>query len=321
MALAILSACGVVAVVWLAAIDPRATVKKTGAPASFSDLAADPIPDEKNAAAALDSALPLLEKQSVRVADLLGELGGAPLDPSQLEEARALLAKEAAALEAVLGASRRADYATLLTADEMADMQRVLDSASYARPAMRLLSLASRTRLAEGEVQAAVDTTIAALRLYNLFAREPFLIGRLLANAMQRSAVGNAAVLAASGKLSHAQAEQLTKAVLPLADRSSMADALRSERVMALYQLSTWPLPTRVWERGPLLRRFEEAIDLAEQPLDEVVAAIQKPPAATRGMLGRLTDPALKSFFEAEIQTATQAEAVIEKLRDADPGG
>lgn len=309
-------AAGVALLILAMSASPRARLRATGAPADFVDLVAEPTPDGGNVAAVLHDARPLLERVCGEVQNLLHRAGGGLLPHELRGEAIALVRDHSDAIEAVREAADLERYASLLTAEEMADPVRTLDTLSQAKPAARLLSLKSRVQLAEGDIEGAARTTAAALYLARMYEREPFLINRMIAASVQIQALRDASAILSVDGVDPRSVELLAEAVEPLTDRSGFRAALESERVQALHNLEQLPPPVGWWERGPVLNRFKAAIVLADRPIDQIAKQVAQPDSPAGGALARLLDSGFKSAFETEVRVARQAGSLMESLQE-----
>lgn len=302
---------------WWVASSAEARLRASGAPTTLAEVVADPIPDEENVAAGLrdlrDDLGEPIDELSTFHSDL--DAGAIPLD--RLDQANWLLRPHEETINELLEVIGRPDYASLLTVEDLSPAG-LIDSAGLPRQAARLLSVASHVALAEGRANEAARITLAALRLGKLVENEPSIIRRQIATAVQTHALRDTAFLLASSELPVDLAQQLDAALASIEDRSQLTWALESERVIAMEALDQMPLPTRLLERGGILRVFENAIRVAGTPLDQL-AAVGKQVGAGAGAFGGLMTPSIESLFASEARVGLQARGVRESLRDTHP--
>ena len=179
-----------------------AAIRAAGDPASISDLAPEPIPDDQNAAILMERLGPRLDafsKEYGRFSETpLSEAfdervdKGEPPMPEQIAAIRAILDKYPDIPAGLAAAAECEMYAS--TADFSVDHQNVLDQwlknqIGRVRTAARFLEWRSQVLLAEGKNEEAVEQGIELLRIARLYDAEPLLVNYLVGVAVRGFAV------------------------------------------------------------------------------------------------------------------------------------
>lgn len=295
---------------WSSAHSAIGRLRASGAPVSYEDLVAEPIPDEENAAAGLRDLAPALKRSATQVADLLDMLDAD--SGANDEQARRLIADQTETLAALHQAVERPRHASLLGADEIDDIvtPSILPTA---RAAARLLTLEGRVAIAEGQSDRATDAAVALARLGKHYEREPLIVNRLMACALQTYATDLAERIAHSGPLPPEDAERLDAALEELEDRSGLAWTLRTERALTLEKLAEMPINVRLWEQSSLLRLYEQAIEAAEKRFAQPGSGGAYPALTATQSLSSLLAQTFQASWDAENRVAEEAQRVRQK--------
>ncbi len=293
-----------------------AQLRASGAPVSYADLVADPIPDAQNVAAGLRDLSSALERGGNAAADSLEALGEAPHDDSGIAEVRRVYEEHAKTIAALHTVLIRPEYVSLLQADEMHNTIE-LPTMTTARSAARLLLLEGRFALFSGDQDKAAQAAVALARLGKLFENEPVIVNRLVACAIQGIAIDLMKQVVQSGPLPAHQAAQLDAAMASLEDRSGFGRALETERAHSLEVFQTMPLPVRIWERPAVLAEYQQIISAAHQQFAKPGPGGPSPTLTSQQTLASLLLPGFDAAWNAENRIAEGAKEVRAELTAA----
>lgn len=291
-------------------------IRASGAPVSYADLVAEPIPDEENIAAGLRDLSPALERGGNAAADALDALGEAPHDDAGIEEVRRVYEEHSTTIAELHSVLNRPRYVSLLRADEMQNIIE-LPTMTTARSAARLLLLEGRFALVSGNQDKAVEAARALARLGKLFENEPIITHRLVACAIQLIAIDLIKQIVQSGPLPAEQSEQFDAALASLEDRSGIGRAFKTERAHSLEVFQTMPLPVRIWERPAVLKGYEQIISAAEKQFAKPGPGGPSPTLTSQQTLASLLLPAFQATWDTENRIAQAAKDLREELEVA----
>ncbi len=322
-------------------------LRAAGEPVSIADLGADAPRAKDNAAAYLDRAAQdcLAIQQAVaktwdREAAERKKAGAESDDsfddsPVMLDAYRAALATHPKAVDLLVKASQcprfhlNVDYRN---EKPTAFIEELLQKFRGQRAAIRVLDYRVRLLLAEGKTDEALDTCLALLRLADLYAQGPALVGQLVAIACRSEALdASNRVLHAQG-LSPAARDRLEETLAGLRIRESFRDALRSERAVGIdhfndprLMMAYTGLPSGKRGQMNYLELIEHLIATADRPLDDQEARAQRQAILDRAdVLTHALVPAIEATERAvtrnEAQTRCLRVLVALHGRDTDAG-
>jgi hypothetical protein len=293
-----------------------AQLRASGAPVSYADLVADPIPDAENVAAGLRDLRPNLERGGNAAADALEALGEVPHDEADIEETRRVHEEHSTTLAELHSILNRPQYVSLLKADEMQNIIE-LPTMTTVRSAARLLSLEGRFALLSGNQGKAVDAAVALARLGKFFENEPIIVNRLVACAIQNIAIDLSKQIVQSGPLPAEQSEQLDAALASLEDRSRIGWALETERAHSLEIFQTMTPIVRLWEQPAVLKGYQQIISAVEKQFAKPGPGGPSPRLTSQQTLASLLLPAFQAAWDTENRIAEAAKDLRKELEAA----
>jgi hypothetical protein len=308
-----------------------AELRAAGEPVSIADLGKD-APDAKdNAATYLEQAAEscLAIQKAVNAVwereDAEANKRGEKLDDSfddasaMIEGYRAAFAAHPDVVPLLIKASQCPRYhmninynvnaASEFTGEMLADVQ-------SQRATMRVLNYRVRLLLAEGKPEEALETCLVMLRLSNLFAQSPALVGQLVAIALRNVAFEATSRVLQVNELSPAARQKLEGELARQNIRSAYRDSFRTERAFGLSHfedskfLATYSaLPVGKSEKLAYLDVMDALIKYAGQP-SRAKAEMQR----ILDRAGPLTQ-ALAPAIQATNEAVTRNEAYLRCLR------
>jgi len=224
-----------------------------------------------------------------------GTASSRPWTRSEFPEIAAMLDQNAAPLALIVEASRRERYySPLLTSDPNNSMlSLLLPIEQEQREAARQLTARAMLKLGEGDPAGAWEDLLATHRLARLTGQCPFMIGALVAIAIEAIACESDRALIASPALTAEQARQCLKDLQGLPPLPSIADQMDfAERLGVLdvtLQVARNPSQVTDLSDSPIPAPglsgaidWNIALTLVNDEIDKVVAAMRAPDAATR---------------------------------------
>jgi hypothetical protein len=293
-----------------------AELRASGAPVSYADLVADPIPDAENVAAGLRDLRPSLERGGTAGADALEALGEAPYDDADISEVRQVNEEHSTTLAELHSILNRPQYVSLLKADEMQNIIE-LPTMTTARSAARLLSLEGHFALLNGNQDKAVDAAVALARLGKFFENEPIIVNRLVACAIQNMAIDLSELIAQSRPLPAHQSAQLAAALASMEDRSGFGRAFETERAYSLEVFQTMSPIVRLWEQPAVLKGYQQIISAVEKQFAKPGPGGPSPRLTSSQTLASLLLPAFQAAWDTENRIAEAAKDLREELEAA----
>lgn len=226
-----------------------AKLKAAGEPVSIADLGKNPPAAADNAATYLEQGAD--ECQAIQKAvhaaweraDAEAKKRGEHLDdtfddsPPMIEAYRAAFGAHPQAVPLLIQASQCPRYHMQVNYDLKVASEfggEILGDIQSQRAAIRVLNYRVRLLIAEGKSDEALETSLAMLRLSNLFAQSPALIGQLVAIAVRDVAFeATSRVLQAEG-LSPEARQKLEETLAAQNIRSAYRESFRTERAVGL---------------------------------------------------------------------------------------
>ena len=211
-------------------------LRAAGEPLRMTELAPPEVAPERNAAVLYGQAFVFMGLLPDCTMNRIATLSDArkPLTPTELDEARALLAQSADALRLIREGTTRPECRFPLKYDTEPLMGMLLPHLGRQRAAARLLSLFAEVNLAEGKPDAAVEDCAEIFRLARALHDEPILISMLVEMANEN--IGRRRLEAVLDR-SEPSAEALAK-LQPLlavtADRERVRRLMRGERTFGI---------------------------------------------------------------------------------------
>jgi hypothetical protein len=316
-----------------------AAIRAAGDPASITDLAPQPIPEENDAAAQLAAV-------TSRVNDFANEHGqfyktptglayeeandlGEPATVKQLATIRAIVEKYPDLDAAVARAAACGGYASRL--DYSLPQPQLLASMAGApvidiRAISRFVGWQMELANANGRQEDAVEKGIQLLHLARLYETEPSLLSSMLANAVRITAVDAIYDALAAGPLASDLHAQLDEELAKHGDINSLKHMLKTERAFSISALETlfgginplimntigWPIRKH---QVSILDLYEILLPVIATPWYQVQndPKLQKLWQTPTGM-GLMADQMLPAI-EAAYGSANRALAVTRSLR------
>lgn len=309
---------------WITSRSPMARLRASGAPMTFADLVADPIPDEENAAVVLREAAKKLEAFDVDLGEFYKTKAGLAYD--QLDAAAALpggtvvaihrLIEQHAGLSITLEeVARRKQYASTTAVDRSA-VTTSMRSVQQWRSLARYATFEQRVEIADGDVPAAIQTAKRTLCFGTHLANEPLVMRRMVAIAVSLTGLQQAERLILSVDLNTAQANKLDSELGSIEERPSVRTPLEAERVFSLDSLDQFPAYQGIFFRSGVLREFEHVLDLTELPSHQAASLIRTAQPTTSALA-----PSLDPLLTAETRLLAKARCMRIALALSQSGG
>jgi hypothetical protein len=314
-------------------------IRAAGDPASIADLKSEPIPDDVNAAVAIDKLTPRLEEfgkehgrfYKTPLGEAYGELKeGERPTAEQIEAIRTILDQFADLEQMILAAAALPQFAS--TADFSLGFNDFLDTKisreSRIRTIARYIHWRTQVLIAEGQREEAVDFGLKLLRLSELHESEPTVLSFLITVAVRNIALQSIFETLSAGPVSKETYQRIDDTLRKIADdRPDLDYVLRTERAVSVSASieQAWEMmpPAMSWLVGwPVKRYFIDAVDSYE-PLFEVAKLPWyelKPMFAEGGTLrarsqGGVLAELLMPSLQASFKTASRDVAMIRTLR------
>ncbi len=272
-----------------------AAIRTAGDPVSIADLAPEPIPDDQNAAAILESIAPQLDEFHKDYMDFIYDtpLGkaysdaddeGEPPTADQLVAIRRIIDKYPdlpAALEQAAACSHYASLANFsLPASEFFE-EDISNRLERIRTVARFNDWRRLSLLADGQPDRAAQVGLETLRLVRLHSAEPLLVNRALNNAACSLTAKGLYHTVAAGPISPELRREIDEELARHDDLQVFKRVLLELRAYAIDQMETRIAGEQgrrtigrsmfVWWYGPgLLDEYEELITVADQPWYEL---------------------------------------------------
>ncbi len=293
-----------------------AALRAAGEPLSWSELAAKPIPPEKNAAVLLRRA----ESDLEAIFKELGPIWDRPdrFDrPLSAEEQKSVnaafdaypkvmpLLEQAAACEEY---DREVDYAAMASDMERTSKHRVVARVLY----VRVYYLLSKKQYEE-----ALRDSILLMRLTRHFEREPMMVGYLVAVACKGMAQQAAHDVLQAGPVSKELRKELDAELARQDNLDGYRWAMQTERIYGLQQYAAiparnvWPIRA-MWnyDESKYLWAMDESLKSVSLSYADVNATRQRMAAGLQSRfcnLAKLVFPALQAACDAALRTRAQA--------------
>jgi hypothetical protein len=312
-------------------------IRAAGDPASIADLKPEPIPNEVNAAAAIDKLAPRLEEFSKDYARFFDSEQGKAFrelkegerpTEEQIAAMRTILDKYADLERMILAAAAMPEYAS--TADFSLGFHDYLEanlSHIRIRTIARYIHWRVQVLIAEGQREEAIDLGLKLLRLSELHESEPTMLSFLITVAVRNIALQSIFEALSAGPVSAETHQRIDDTLRKIADgRPDLDYVLRTERAVSSTSMD------QVGEMLPTLlssitgwsvkRYFIDAVESYE-PLFEVAKLPWyelKPMFAPGGKLtarsqGGVLAELLMPALQASFKSASRDVAVIRALR------
>jgi hypothetical protein len=299
----------------------RAEIRAAGLPASIADLAPQPIPDEKNAAAILDRIRPQLDafhkdynafcNSAAGTAFFERQDGGQPPTPVQAAALSAVLVPHAELLPAFRRAATCDVYASKLdfTLPHGEFIDAIVNHTQIVRAVGRFIDLQAKQAIATDRADEAAQLGTQLLKLGRLAADEPTLIEYLVSIAIRNIAIDqiiNPAMRAGAVDDSILDETRARLAAeLDANDRPMLKGALQTEWAIVLDfpadRIPGLPIPAGTSITNFILGEaaaLEEAVAVAGRPYFELR---DKWAAKQKNQPGQaLLMPAIVATFDAE---------------------
>jgi hypothetical protein len=303
-------------------------IRAEGAPASISELAPQPIPEAKNAAAIVLKLRPRIaafaDEQGKfyntpigKAYDEAGERGESPT-AEQIAAIRAILDKYPDVSAGIAAAAGCNQYASQMnySLNQRKFIEELIDNQSDVRQAARFLAWKMEVDLGEGKVEGAVEHGLQMMRLARLYDNEPSMICFLIGVAIRGIAMESLYDAITAGKVSeathaaleaeiamHDNHERLRRAIITeRAMGAGWFDAVVEENTFRLFlpRLLGWPMKNYQTE---CLVMMTEQLKLADRPWHELNKQFKSgvPPETPsgHGVLADLLMPAIRASFQA----------------------
>jgi len=303
-------------------------IRAQGEPASIAELAPQPIPEDKNAAAFLRKITPRIEAFADdqgkfyntpigKAYDEAGDRGELP-NAEQIAAIRTIMDKYPDVAEGVAAAAACDQYASRLdfSLNQQKFIQALVDQQSDVRQAARFLNWKMELDLADGNVEGAMEHGLQMLRLGRLYDNEPSMISFLIGVAVRGIATESLYDALTAGKVSEATHEALDAELVRHDRPERLRRAIVTERAMGagwfdavvdendnrlfLPRLFGWPLKNY---QAECLMMMNEQLKLAERPWHELnkqfESGISPETPSGYGVLADLLMPAIRASFQA----------------------
>lgn len=299
-----------------------AKIAAAGDPVSLEDLVPQPVPEAENSALVLSQA-------SAGIAALSEDLREI-IENRQAEEA--LLAEQLSTIESawqshddvyatIERAARLQNYVPKRdhTAPVQAFSQEIMSSTQEWRRVQRLLALRAEWLAAEGNGDEAIDTCLTMLRFARLTDREPGMISFLVGCALRHQAVSTTSAILRQATISPSAHSQLEKELSLHENRDRYVWQIKSERVMAIEQL-TEQAPFWMPGKARILDLFERNLAFADQPYAEVKPLFDARESNTLGTLTAGVASSLTATRVAADRTTAQVRClrILNSLMEAE---
>gem|GEM_PF-1015348 len=308
-----------------------AALQAAGEPVSIADLGKNPPAAKENAATYLD----LAQKDCLAIQKQVSDVEeqeeadrakrGEKLDdsfdddPKMIEAYRAALAAHPKAVPLLIQASECPRYHMILNYNNespTAFIEEMLKKIQAERAAIRTLNYRVRLLMAEGNAEEALNTCLVMLRLSNVCAQAPALVGQLVTFALRSVSLEACSRVLQSDQLSPEARQRLESELARQDIRGSYRDSFRTERAVGLSHfedakfLATYStLPQGKSEKLSYLDVMEALINHADQPSR---AKLEMQRILDRA--GPLTQ-ALAPAIQATNEAVTRNEAQVRCLR------
>ncbi len=312
-----------------------AALQDAGEPVSIADLGKNPPEAKDNAATYLDLAqkdclaiqkeVSDFEEQELLTREKSGEkLQSLPDDdPVMIDIYRKTLAAHPKAVPLLIQASECSRYHMILNygnESPTAFIEEMLKKIQAERAAIRTLNYLVRLLMAEGKAEEALDTCLVMLRLSNVCAQAPALVGQLVTIALRSVSLEACSRVLQSDQLSPEARQRLESELARQDIRGSYRDSFRTERAVGLSHfedakfLATYSaLPQGKSEKLSYLEVMDALIKHADQPSR---AKLEMRRILDRaGPLTQTLAPAIQATNEA----VTRNEAYLRCLRVLNP--
>jgi hypothetical protein len=312
-------------------------IRAAGDPASIADLKPAPIPDEVNAAAAIDKLAPRLEEfaneqgrfYKTDLGKAYGDLKeGEQPTAEQIAAMRTILDKYADLEQMIVAAAAMPQFAS--TADFSLGfhdyLEAQIDRVSRIRTIARYIHWRTQMLVAEGRREEALDLGLKLLRLSELNESEPTMMSFLVTIVVRNIALQNIFEALSAGPVSEETHQHIDEALGRIAQgRPDLDYVLRTERAVSSTSMDQVgemiPSPISSVLGWSVKRHFIDAVESYE-PLFEVAglpwyelkpmfAAGELTARSEGGVLAELLLPSLQASFKA----ASRDAAMIRALR------
>lgn len=310
-----------------------AAIRAAGDPASISELAPPPIPDDQNAAAIIAKIRPRLNEFSKEYGRFFDTPLGKkyeeasdrdePATKEQIDAIRTILDKYPDVERAIAKAAACEKFGSQMdfSLDHTAFLERELGVVQNARTASRFLSWRNEVLRADGKHQEAIENGIESLRLARLHKGEPTLVAFLVAIAMQGIADQDLYDTLASGQTTPEMHKAIDDELARHDDPQQLPNVLKTERAFGADWINSEMIGDYVPIRhvfGWILKSFQvgvldtmhDYIQLAARPWYEVRLQFEPSKGKTlssgHGVLAALLEPALQAAFEANARSLVE---------------
>jgi len=320
-----------------------AEIRAAGDPATIADLAPDPVPVDKNAAAILEQLAPRLDefaKDHVHFLDRT-DLGkdyesrqrrGEPPTQEQIEAIQTIVDKYPD-LDAGLDAAAACDqYASLadFSVDHLRLVENILNErANRIRTAARFTAWQVEILLRQGEFEPAIAKCIRTLQVARHYDNEPLLINNLVALAIRGVAAQMLYDTLVAGSISPELHQELDRELALHDDPQHLIQVLKTEQAYGVsaaaesglvcqanvnptwLRLVGWPVKSLYVES---LGIYDDQLQLASQPWYSIRDRFEpdgRMRTSGHGVLGVLLAPALGAAYVANARNL----AVMRALR------
>ncbi len=309
-----------------------AAIRAAGDPASIAELAPEPIPDDRNAAAQLEKLRPRLDDwEKEYVAFWKTPLGtayedhGEPPTADELAAIRQIVDRYPDVTAGLAQAAACDQYASLMdfSLDFQSFLEALLHRVTFIRTAARFMDWRMQLLLADGKPDEAVEQGIQLLRLARLHNAEPTLVSYLVGIAVRGIAGKPLYDALSAGPVSPELHAALDEELVLQDDPQQMVRVLRSERALSadsfdelamscgpdgcrpnwaqrvLYNMLNWTV-RRYWIG--VLDSYDAQLPLAGRPWCEIrqeLGAGDGQAGTDFGVLARLLDPAIEAAYIA----------------------
>ncbi len=313
-----------------------AAIRAAGDPASVADLAPEPIPDEKNAAAVLERIGPRLDAFSREYAQFYDSPLGKKFEEAEDRDERLTKAQSDALrvildkygdVERGLAAAANCDkYASRLDFSLPASkfIEKMMDTQGRIRTGARFLNWRIQVLLAEGQNEKAVECGIETYRLARLYESEPSMVAFLVAIAVRGLTANQIYDALAAGPVSPQVRAALEEELAWMEDPQRLLRTFKTERAISAGWDDLSPiLPSLALARpfGWVLKSYQlgaidfsdEYIQMATRPWHQVSAKLgpeDAPHSTGHGILADLLTPALRAVFSANARSLALARAL-----------